>query len=76
MDRRGGFTRALQVGTQNISVEFPVTLFITPAGFLYCYVRGNMMSDELDYRIQKFLADEPPMVNPSLAPSPSPTSST
>jgi thiol-disulfide isomerase/thioredoxin len=76
MDRRGGFTRALQVGTENISVEFPTTIFVSPNGYLYCYVRGNMAPDELEYRIKKFLVDEPPTATPSPSPSASPTPST
>jgi peroxiredoxin len=75
MDRGGGFTRALQVGMRvnadQQSVEFPVSLFITPQGYLYCYLAGMMFPDELTYRIEKFLTDAPPTVTPSLSPSPS-----
>jgi thiol-disulfide isomerase/thioredoxin len=72
MDREGGFTRALQVGTSlTTSVEFPVSLFITPAGYLYCYLQGAMSPDEMTYRIEKFLKDAPPVPTPSPSPSPS-----
>ncbi len=74
MDRRGGFTVALQIGRhEDIRTVFPVSLFITPQGYLYCYLTGSIGRAELDYRIKKFLADAPPTMIPS--PSPSPTSS-
>ncbi len=70
MDRRGGFTRALQVGRRDdISESFPVSIFITPQGYLYCYLSGAMSHNELDYRIKKFLADAPPTLSPSPSPS-------
>lgn len=85
MDRQGGFTRALQIGLRvdaaERSVEFPVSIFITPQGYLYCYLIGMMYPDELTYRIEKFLSDAPPVASPSpsitpaLTPSPAITSS-
>ena len=75
MDRRGGFTRALQAGrATDISTVFPVSIFIEPHGYLYCYLTGMMSRGELDYRIKKFLDDAPPFT-PSPSPSPSPTAS-
>lgn len=62
MDERGGFVSNLEVGTAGASLAFPVSLYITPAGYLSCYVRGATAHEdaELDYRIQKFLKDAPP----------------
>ena len=72
MDRRGGFTRALQAGRRDdIHTVFPVSIFITPQGYLYCYLTGSMSRSELDYRIKKFLADAPPTLSPSPSPTPS-----
>ena len=74
MDRRGGFTRALQVGrSADIHTVFPVSVFITPQGYLYCYLTGSMSRRELDYRIKKFLVDAPPLMTPSPSPSPTPS---
>jgi thiol-disulfide isomerase/thioredoxin len=56
MDQNGGFTRALEVGAQRgTPVEYPVTLFIDPAGYLYCVRDGGMDDDQLTYRIERFL---------------------
>jgi peroxiredoxin len=74
MDRHGGFTRALEVGSQrDANAYLPSTLFITPQGFLYCFLMGPVSHDELDYRVKKFLVEAPPTLMPS--PSPSPTGS-
>lgn len=77
MDRTGGFTRTMQIGRAEVadrSVEFPVSLFITPQGYLYCYLSGMMYPDELAYRIEKFLRDAPPVLA-SASPSPAPSAS-
>jgi thiol-disulfide isomerase/thioredoxin len=55
MDQNGGFTRALEVGVQSRPVEVPVTLFIDPAGYLYCVRDGDMDDKQLTYRIERFL---------------------
>lgn len=71
MDRGGGFSRALEVGTDRAAKGYlPSTLFITPQGYLYCFLSGPMGRDELDYRVKKFLADAPPTTIPSPSPSP------
>lgn len=71
MDRGGGFTRALETGIHRDAHElFPTTLFVTPAGFLYCVISGGMYREELHYRIEKFLAEAPPSSAVSPAPSP------
>lgn len=57
MDQNGGFTRALEVGAQSgAHVEYPVTLFIDPAGYLYCVRDGGMDDAQLTYRIERFLS--------------------
>ncbi len=56
MDQNGGFTRALEVGVRpGAPVEYPVTLFIDPAGYLYCVRDGGMDDAQLTYRIERFL---------------------
>lgn len=56
MDERGGFTAALENGNRG-AWKIPVSLFITPDGYLYCYKEGTTKNpgDELTYRIEKFL---------------------
>ncbi len=74
MDRRGGFTRALEAGIDpsgSTPLLLPTTLFITPQGYLYCYLQGALGADELTYRIEKFLADAPPSPLPSPSAMPS-----
>jgi thiol-disulfide isomerase/thioredoxin len=58
MDERGGFVEALENGRVS-SVSFPVSLYITADGYLYCYTRGTTKNPgpELTYRIEKFLKD-------------------
>jgi len=69
MDRKGGFTVALQNDMSNdIRTLFPVSLFITPYGYLYCYKEGAMRPDEMAYRIEMFLELAPPPT-PGAAPS-------
>jgi thiol-disulfide isomerase/thioredoxin len=68
MDRGGGLTRALEVGSTNADAVYPVSLFIDPRGYLYCMQRGAMQKDELTYRIEHFLHASFP------SPSPAPTS--
>jgi thiol-disulfide isomerase/thioredoxin len=70
MDRGGSFTQALQAGShRDIQEWLPTSLFITPQGYLYCYIQNSLERDELDYRIKKFLAFAPPSVTPSPLPS-------
>jgi thiol-disulfide isomerase/thioredoxin len=70
MDVSGGFTRALEVGAQSgASVEYPVTLFIDPNGYLYCVREGGMGDAQLTYRIEHFLTvSAPELASPSPAP--------
>jgi hypothetical protein len=70
MDQNGGFTRALEVGTKaGASVEYPVTLFIDPAGYLYCVREGDMDPAQLTYRIERFLtASASELASPSPQP--------
>lgn len=56
MDRHGGFTENIEVGATGKNEEFPVSLFITPTGYLYGMLQGGMSGDDLDYRIEKFLS--------------------
>jgi thiol-disulfide isomerase/thioredoxin len=74
MDRRGGFTIALQDGntTEDLHTVFPVSIFINPYGYLYCYRVGSMSGDELDHRIATFLKESPPAPLSTAAPSASP----
>jgi thiol-disulfide isomerase/thioredoxin len=65
MDRTGAFAQALQAGSnRDIQRSIPTSLFITPQGYLYCYISEAFSHDELDYRIKKFLAFAPPTVAP------------
>jgi thiol-disulfide isomerase/thioredoxin len=73
MDRRGDFTRALMVGGGKGRIVYPTSIFITPQGYLYCYMQDYMEPAELNSRIKKFLADAPPVIAPSPSPSPSPS---
>jgi hypothetical protein len=50
MDRQEGFTQALERGAAFGNIAVPVTLFITPNGYLYCYKYGTMTKTELVYR--------------------------
>jgi len=70
MDQNGGFTRALEVGTDaSAHVEYPVTLFIDPQGYLYCVREGDMDAAQLTYRIQHFLtASASELASPSPQP--------
>jgi len=66
MDRRGGFSHVLEVGTRtDLNGALPGWIFIAPSGLLYCYLQGSRGKAELDYRIKKFLAETPPAVSPS-----------
>jgi thiol-disulfide isomerase/thioredoxin len=70
MDQNGGFTRALEVGTDaSAHVEYPVTLFIDPQGYLYCVREGDMDAAQLTYRIEHFLtASASELASPSPQP--------
>lgn len=69
MDANGGFTRALETGGAG-NEEIPVSLYVTPSGYLYCYTRGTTKNAqrELTYRVEKFLRDAPPLPQPSQTP--------
>jgi thiol-disulfide isomerase/thioredoxin len=58
MDERGGFTYALENGG-DANIAFPVSLYITADGYLYCYTRGTTKNPgpELTYRIEKFIRE-------------------
>lgn len=58
MDRDGLFTRALE-NNRSSTWSIPVSLYITPAGYLYCYTEGSSKNpgNELTYRVEKFLKE-------------------
>jgi thiol-disulfide isomerase/thioredoxin len=62
MDERGGFSYNLEHGDKPLETAFPVSLYISPEGYLYCYKSGsaNHPDDEITYRMEKFLRDDPP----------------
>jgi thiol-disulfide isomerase/thioredoxin len=73
MDRNGGFSYGLEVGKDRGNIVFPVSIFIAPDGYLYGTLIGSMGSDELEYRVKKFLADaSQEIATPSPPPQPSP----
>lgn len=72
MDADGSFVRVLEIGKVNAALNFPVTLFIDPNGYLYCDVIGGMSRSELRYRVEHFLAVSAPALAPKPSPSPSP----
>lgn len=72
MDETGGLFYAIEHGQkfEAHNIVFPITMFIDPNGYLYCYVTGSMSREELRYRIEKFLSWSVPSPTPSAAPSP------
>ncbi len=57
MDADGSFVQVLEAGAKSQSdINFPVTLFVTPKGYLYCDLVGGVGRSELRYRIERFLA--------------------
>jgi thiol-disulfide isomerase/thioredoxin len=60
MDRQGSFTRVIETGAADGSTSIPSSLFITPDGFLYCYLVNSIGRRELATRIEAFLSDAPP----------------
>jgi thiol-disulfide isomerase/thioredoxin len=60
MDRKGVFTYSMQVGSGGAERYLPTLVFITPDGYLYCYLNGDVGKDELEYRVKRFLAETPP----------------
>jgi thiol-disulfide isomerase/thioredoxin len=74
MDERGSLIYAMEVNFRGSphDIEFPVTLFIDPNGFLYCQRTGGMSARELRYRVEHFLAASAPSITAS-TPSPSPS---
>ena len=73
MDADGTFVSVLEIGKADAPINFPVTLFIDPNGYLYCDVIGGIDRSELRYRIEHFLAISAPALVPKPSPSPSPT---
>lgn len=75
MDENGGFTFNLEHGEKQIRTAFPVLLFISPSGYLYCYKEGSSQrpGGEISYRIEKFLKDVPPTALTTPAPLPTKT---
>ena len=73
MDADGTFVRVLEVGDQGATINFPVTLFIDPNGYLYCQMVGGMSRSELRYRIEHFLAVSAPALVPKKTPPTAPT---
>jgi peroxiredoxin len=68
MDANGTFVKVLEVGGRsNANIDFPVTLFIDPNGYLYCDLVGSVGRAQLRYRIDHFLA----AAAGSIAPKPS-----
>ena len=68
MDAEGGFVAALERGKRG-GLVFPVSLFITPDGYLYCYHIGSMSDNEIGYRVTAFLKDSAPSPAPSATPA-------
>jgi thiol-disulfide isomerase/thioredoxin len=57
MDANGTFVQVLEVGARSQSdIIYPVTLFVSPKGYLYCDLVGGIGRAELRYRIERFLA--------------------
>src|SRR5579863_7920513 len=55
MDADGSFARVLEVGQDHGTVNYPVTLFIDPRGYLYCDLLGSVGRAQLRYRVERFL---------------------
>ena len=73
MDADGTFVRVLEVGRSGSTVTYPVTLFIDPAGYLYCDLVGGVGRAQLRYRIERFLSASARELKPIASPSPAPT---
>lgn len=57
MDANGTFVQVLEVGLKSLSdIIYPVSLFVSPKGYLYCDLVGGVGRAELRYRIERFLA--------------------
>lgn len=52
----GAIVEALEVGAES-QIILPVSLFIAPNGYLYCYTKGSMSKEEIAYRVGHFLDD-------------------
>ena len=73
MDANGSFVQALEIGvSRNADINYPVTLFIDPNGYLYCDFIGSMGRRQLRYRIEHFLAAAAGAIVPRPSPSASP----
>ncbi|MGB8909260.1 MAG: TlpA disulfide reductase family protein [Candidatus Cybelea sp.] len=70
MDADGTFAKVLEVGANNAPINYPVTLFIDPKGYLYCDFVGGMGRAQLRYRIEHFLAASASEILGSPSPSP------
>jgi thiol-disulfide isomerase/thioredoxin len=69
MDADGSFVQVLEAGRTNVPINYPVSLFIDPTGYLYCDEVGGMGRDQLRYRLERFLAAAAQIVaNPSPKP--------
>jgi peroxiredoxin len=51
MDANGTFVSVLELGRNESTITYPVTLFIDPKGYLYCDLVGSTGRAELRYRI-------------------------
>jgi hypothetical protein len=68
MDEEGGFVTALERGNGGGDLQFPVSLFISPDGYLYCYHIGSMSDREIAYRVDGFMKDSTATPAPSATP--------
>jgi hypothetical protein len=71
MDADGSFARVLEIGAATGTVNYPVTLFVDPRGYLYCDLLGSVGRAQLRYRVERFIAASAPEI--TVAPSPRPT---
>ncbi|HZV77292.1 MAG TPA: TlpA disulfide reductase family protein [Candidatus Babeliales bacterium] len=74
MDADGTFVQVLEVGMKHGTVNFPVTLFIDPDGYLYCDLVGGVSRGQLRYRIERFLTASAGALKPAASPTPMPAS--
>lgn len=69
MDANGTFVNVLELGRNESTITYPVTLFIDPKGYLYCDLVGSTGRAELRYRIERFLSASANEVSPKASPS-------
>ncbi len=70
MDRHEGFAEAIERGDKPGSVFFPTTLFISPDGFLMCYVPHMMDATDWQAELYSLLPATP--ATPAASPTPIP----